>query len=146
MSNNSLNDSVIISEQEIQASGYNRARQHRVVTQTPAYRAASNLAYFVVEVIMLTPHKLRKPAENLDVLTNDLLRAIAFAYESRSNKFEALTDALAITRVIMTKLNILQKKGYVSKDIFNKSKKLSNNLFAQMAAWRASVNDQCSIV
>lgn len=138
MTNYDPNAPVILTQQEVQSSNANRTKKPRIITQTPVYRAACNLAYFVQQSMMKAPHSLRVPVTNLDALCNDLLRDIAYGYDSRSGRGEALTDALSVVRVIMARIAIMKKMGYMSKDNFNKLRKISDSLTAQLSAWRSS--------
>lgn len=135
---------VVLSPAEMEASKKHKANMKRTVSQTPAYRAASNLNYVIVQVLKNCPRKLRVVCDNIDQLGNTLLSSLYIAYEDASVRCEMLTESRATVSTIKVKLQILRQLGYISKDDYKKICSLCISLDSQLAAWRNSVNRQSS--
>ena len=129
---------VNITQQQVADSDLRKKAKSKTVSQQPVYRAVQTLSDLLVQMRKNCPVKYRDLTDNASKECSDVLVALSLAYSEPTVRRPQLSLAIAHLNAISTAMSILRASGCVSKDDYQKCKKLVTNSLRQSQAWRAS--------
>ncbi len=130
---------VCIPQEIVAHSDACKAKKPRTTAQLPVFRSASNQMFLATQIMQRTARKLTRYADIMLTNADEVCRFVALANETHlvDDRVYYISQAIATNTVLRNYFGIAEKLLMVSSRQHKELRKLSENVGAQLAAWRA---------
>ena len=130
-------EGVVLTAEEIAQSDEKKRSKPKTTAQLPIARAAADLQYVLLCIVMNCPRSLRAYTDGTIRDVKEIMRQISMANSYRGAEREFyITCGLALTDVVKNDFSMLHRLNIISKDEKNKCIDKAKSVAKQFVGWR----------